>query len=135
MGGKVTLRCKGKTLLGDVNKLFVFKSLFTPQTNFPDHDLNFHWRWRWWDWIQATFKNIFYFKIVQLSIIYLEVIWRWCQPAPWRMVPECFWHLFWRIFCCTGVLRIPWKSQICNSNNVRFTYFFKNLYSFNKYIE
>ena len=33
--GKVYLRCKGKTLLGDVNKLFVFKSLqqcfaFTP---------------------------------------------------------------------------------------------------------
>ena len=27
MGGKVCLRCKGKTLLGIVNKLFVFKSL------------------------------------------------------------------------------------------------------------
>ena len=27
MGGKSSLRCKGKTLLGDVNKLFVFKSL------------------------------------------------------------------------------------------------------------
>ena len=26
MGGKVCFRCKGKTLLGDVNKLFVFKS-------------------------------------------------------------------------------------------------------------
>ena len=26
MGGKVCLRCKGKTLLSDVNKLFVFKS-------------------------------------------------------------------------------------------------------------
>ena len=26
MGGKVCLRCKGKTLLGVVNKLFVFKS-------------------------------------------------------------------------------------------------------------
>ena len=33
MGGKVCLRCKGKTLLGDVNKLFVFKSLFTTPSN------------------------------------------------------------------------------------------------------
>ena len=29
MGGKVYLQCKGKTLLGDVNKLFVFKCLLT----------------------------------------------------------------------------------------------------------
>ena len=29
MGGKICLRSKGKTLLGDVNKLFVFKSLLT----------------------------------------------------------------------------------------------------------
>jgi hypothetical protein len=29
MGGKVCLRCKDKTLLGTVNKLFVFKSLLT----------------------------------------------------------------------------------------------------------
>jgi hypothetical protein len=27
MGGKVCLSCKGKTLMGVVNKLFVFKSL------------------------------------------------------------------------------------------------------------
>ena len=33
MGGKVCLRCKGKTLLGDVNKLFVFKSLLTMPSN------------------------------------------------------------------------------------------------------
>ena len=33
MGGKVCLRCKGKTLLGDVNKLFVFKSLLTTPSN------------------------------------------------------------------------------------------------------
>ena len=26
---------------------------FTPQANFPAHNLNFHWRW--WDQIQATF--------------------------------------------------------------------------------
>ena len=33
MGGKVRLRCKGKTLLGVVNKLFVFKSLLTSPSN------------------------------------------------------------------------------------------------------
>ena len=36
MGGKVHLRCKGKTLLAVVNKLFVFKSLLTSPSNvFP----------------------------------------------------------------------------------------------------
>merc|ERR1712216_669571 len=33
MGGKVCLRCKGNTLLGVVNKLFVFKSLLTSPSN------------------------------------------------------------------------------------------------------
>ena len=33
MGGKVCLMYKGKTLLGDVNKLFVFKSLLTSPSN------------------------------------------------------------------------------------------------------
>ena len=33
IGGKVCLRCKGKTLLGIVNKLFVFKSLLTTSSN------------------------------------------------------------------------------------------------------
>ena len=33
MGGKVLLRCKGKTLLVVVNKLFVFKSLLTSPNN------------------------------------------------------------------------------------------------------
>ena len=33
MGRKVCLRCKGKTLLGVVNKLFVFKSLLTTHSN------------------------------------------------------------------------------------------------------
>ena len=27
----------------------------------PAHNLNFHWRWRRWNWIQATFLNLFYF--------------------------------------------------------------------------
>ena len=44
MGGKVCWKCKGKTLLGDVNKLFCFQkfvdkaqrcSALLPQVNFP----------------------------------------------------------------------------------------------------
>ena len=52
MGGKVCLRCEGKTLLGIVSKLL---------KTFPANNLNFHWRWRWWDPIQAFFLNLFYF--------------------------------------------------------------------------
>ena len=37
---------------------------FTPQANFPTHNLNFHWRWRWWDRIQDTFWNLFYFTYI-----------------------------------------------------------------------
>ena len=59
MDGKVCLRCDCKTLLGDVNKLFVFK---LPQGNFPANDLNFYWRWRWWVRIQAIFLNLFDFN-------------------------------------------------------------------------
>ena len=33
MGGKVCLRCKGKTLLGDVNELLKTKSLLTSSSN------------------------------------------------------------------------------------------------------
>ena len=35
---------------------------FTPQANFPAHNLHIHWIWRWWDQIQAIFLNHFYFK-------------------------------------------------------------------------
>ena len=67
MGGKVCLRCEGKTLLGVVNKLLKIKSYrqcfpFTPQANFPAHILNFHWRCWWWDQMQAIFINLFYFN-------------------------------------------------------------------------
>ena len=47
-GRKVCLRCKGKTLLGVVNKLLKIKKFvdndqqFTPQSNFPADNLNFH---------------------------------------------------------------------------------------------
>ena len=47
------------SLLGDGNKLFVDNAqqcfAFTPQANFPTHNLDFHRRWRLWDWIQASF--------------------------------------------------------------------------------
>ena len=33
MGGKVCLRCKVKTLLGDVSQFFVFKSLLTMRSD------------------------------------------------------------------------------------------------------
>ena len=45
MGGKVCLRCNGITLLDvvTVNKLLKTKSFaFTPQANFPAHNLNFY---------------------------------------------------------------------------------------------
>ena len=34
---------------------------FTPQTNFPAHNLNFHSRWGGWNRIWAIFSNLFYF--------------------------------------------------------------------------
>ena len=50
MGGKVCLRCKGKTLLGVVNKLLKKKFFeisqqcfaLLPHVPFPANDLNFH---------------------------------------------------------------------------------------------
>ena len=51
MGGKVCLRCKGKTLLGIVNKLFVFKSLLT----MPSNVLPLH--------LKQTFPPIFEFSL------------------------------------------------------------------------
>ena len=62
MCGKVCLRRKGKTLLGIVTTLFVFKSLMTTSSNvlplhFSHPYLNFYWRW--WDQIQDIFLYIF----------------------------------------------------------------------------
>jgi hypothetical protein len=48
MGGKVCLKCKGKTLLGVVNKLLKTKRLLTSPSNvlpyylFTANNLNFH---------------------------------------------------------------------------------------------
>ena len=35
-----------------------------PQVDFPDNNLNFHWKWRWWDEIQAIFLKLFYFMCI-----------------------------------------------------------------------
>ena len=54
MGGKVCLRCIGKTLLGlsFENKKFVDITqqcfVFTHQAAFTTNNLNFHWRRRWY---------------------------------------------------------------------------------------
>ena len=37
-----------------------------PQINFLANNLNFHWRW--WDWIQAIFLNLFYFKMSRILV-------------------------------------------------------------------
>ena len=62
-----------KNILGDVNQLFVFKSsLTTPCKVLPlDLHQNFPpiiWMWRWWNWIQAIYLNLFYFKKLALFI-------------------------------------------------------------------
>ena len=64
IGGKNCLRCKGKTFLGIVNKLFVFKSLLTTTNNGLPLHLKQTFptiRWKWLDWIQAIILNLFYF--------------------------------------------------------------------------
>ena len=64
-----------------LNKKFVDNAqqcfAFTPQANFPAHNLNFHWRWRWWVWIQAIFQSLFYSTTVfclQLPIKYIYLL-------------------------------------------------------------
>ena len=72
MSGKVCLRLSGRCQKTFENKKFVgiTQQCFAllPQINFPDNNLNFHWRQRWWDQIQAIFFNIFYFKLKDLSL-------------------------------------------------------------------
>jgi hypothetical protein len=88
----VCLRCKGETLLGVVNELFFSKVqtfcfqkfvdnpqqcfAFTPQANFPAHNLNFHSRWRWWDGIQDILLNLFYFTCMRNKIS--KTLWLHC---------------------------------------------------------
>ena len=51
VGGKICLKCKGKTLLGDVSNFFLFSKFFynaqqcfalLPQVNSPAQNLNFY---------------------------------------------------------------------------------------------
>ena len=69
MGGKICLWCKGKTLLGVVNKLFVFQSLLTTHSNVVPLYLKQIFPPIIWiftegevDWIQATSWNLLYFN-------------------------------------------------------------------------
>ena len=84
MGGKVCLRCKGKTLLGVVNKKFIDITqqcfVLLSQVNFPANNLNFHWRW--WDRIQATFWNLFYFKTKEKD---LATLWYFLFLTCWSL--------------------------------------------------
>ena len=65
MGGKVGLRCKGKTL-GIVN-FFVQKVCWQRPAMFGQNNKEnkmFTTPWRWWDQIQVTFKNLLHFKYI-----------------------------------------------------------------------
>ena len=77
-------RCKGKTLLGIINKLFVFN--FLPQANFPAHDMIFPWRWRWWDQIQGGYLTI-------LKMAISEIIWLHCK----RGLKSCHVYSLWAL--------------------------------------
>ena len=52
-----------RKFVDNVQQCFVF----TPQANFPAHNLNFHWRWRWWDRIQAIFFFICFLEKIEDS--------------------------------------------------------------------
>ena len=74
IGGKVCLRCKGKILLGVVNKLLKTTPsnvllLYIKQTCL-NHKLNFHFRWRWCDGNLSIFLNHFYCKSTNSQIIF-----------------------------------------------------------------
>ena len=85
MGGKVYLRCKGKKMLGVVNKIFVFLT----QVIVPANNLNFHWRW--WVQIQAIFVNLFYFIKPGKPIILkgCEILFENCLMTAWQLLGEC----------------------------------------------
>ena len=99
-------------MLADVNKLFVFKSLLTnlPQANFPTHNLNFHCRWRWWDWIQAIFLHLFYFK-------FLKIIWN----SPWIENESAIWYRVWLQRMCKVSMKYLW-STICYIHEFNWIY-------------
>ena len=93
MDGKGCLRCKGKTLLGVVNKTFKKKKFvditqqcfaFLPQVNFPVHNLNFHWRWWWWDQIQGIFLNLFYFTFSNECLNNMKMFFMFSKWINWK---------------------------------------------------
>ena len=109
MDNKVCLRCKGKTLLGVVNKLF--KSYYVPQLNFPTNNLNFHWRWRWWERLSNSNMNFKYWSKSRKWCAFI-FSWKIGYTARWRLfattdylvcnytsIAEKFvlkWHLLWQ---------------------------------------
>ena len=64
---------------------------FTRYTNFPAHNLNFHWMWSWWDQIRATFLNFFYFMIVSENISYTRYTRAFCQVGLPSTLATAFW--------------------------------------------
>ena len=79
-------------MLGDVNKLFVFKVCWQRPVMFCLYTSTFlpiiwiftegegallhtyiHWRWRWWEWIQDTLWNLFYFKSIRPNFCQLDI--------------------------------------------------------------
>ena len=106
--------------------------LYTSRKLSPYITLNFHWGRRWWDWIQATFWNLFYFMYERnfdgLSLKfkynfrnYLAQLWMVFLPFPllWRpsrnwVLPTssshhwstCHWLVRWQIILDTEI-RLP----------------------------
>ena len=71
---------------------------FTPQANFPTHNLNFHWRWRWCEQIQAIFLYLFYFIEgfkLQLKSNTIGSV----QKILWHYTPYTFSGTLFKCFC------------------------------------
>ena len=68
---------------------------FTPQANFPAHNLNSHWRWRWRDPIQAIFESFFYFNHAAYGTesIFSLVLWSF-NILLWYMLFSYEWGLY-----------------------------------------
>ena len=101
MGGKVCMRCIGKTLLGIVNKLLKTKCFtqqcfaLLPQVNFPANNFNFHWRWRLIGSKQVYLPKSYLLK----RYAPLELI--WTIMSIWLALVGCCWLL-----CAFGMLKI-----------------------------
>ena len=97
IGGKIYLRCKGKTLLGDVNKLFVFKGLLTMPSNILPLHLNQTFTPIIWSFTEAEGDGIesrLLFKIFSAVLTYLLT----------------YLSVF-LYFSTTASLKISWKSS------------------------